>query len=655
MDVQFVFNRAKRLAVMAHDLVTTPIAIWLALYLSYPEYVRLKIEALAWIVPLFTLYAGMVFRFFRLYEAKWRFASLPDLFNIFRAASMLAISLLIIDLALVAREIVSGFVFGEKVCFLYWILQLMALGGPRIAYRYWRYVQSRRAGRRERAPSILVLGRVNEAEIVLRSLEEGMRRRFLARGVLSPRGSDRGATIRGVPVLGGYDELERIVGDANDEGRPIARLVFAPSEFTSSAESERLVATARRLGLALSRQTIEFGGGSALTPVEIEDLLFRRTVETDREWLARFVRGRRVVVTGGGGSIGSEICACVATLGASDLLVVDNSEPALFAVGETLNNLNIATRLRLTVADVRDRPRIAALFGEFKPDVVFHAAALKQLPQLELDWAEGVKTNVLGSANVVDAAVAVGAAVVLISTDKAVDPVSVLGVTKRMSEMYAQLVDGGPGRAGAPRIISVRFGNVLGSVGSVVPKFKAQIERGGPVTVTHPDMVRYFMTVREAVDLVISAAAHAASSFSGDAHASVYVLKMGQPARILDLAERMIRLAGYEPGVDIEIVFTGVRHGERLNEILFSHDEPAVDIGVDGVTAAQTPRVDRAAMTRWLADLTSAAQSGDRAVADRVFAEAIPTYKRPAQRSTSASVTDLAAHRASLGTAGAGD
>jgi FlaA1/EpsC-like NDP-sugar epimerase len=302
------------------------------------------------------------------------------------------------------------------------------------------------------------------------------------------------------------------------------------------------------------------------------------------------------------------------------------------------------------VADVRDRTRIAALFNDFQPDLVFHAAALKQLPQLEIDWAEGVKTNVLGSANVVDAAVAVGAAAVLISTDKAVDPVSVLGATKRLSEMYAQLIDGGPARAGAPRIISVRFGNVLGSVGSVVPKFKAQIERGGPVTVTHPEMVRYFMTVREAVDLVISAAAHAAMPFGGETRASVYVLKMGQPARILDLAERMIRLAGYEPRVDIDIVFTGARHGERLNEILFASDEPMVDIGVEGVTAAQTPRVDRASMLRWLGELATAAQTGDRAGAERVFSEAIPSYSRAAQRIV-ASVTDLAAHRAAVGAA----
>ena len=638
--------RAKRLAVIVHDLWTTPASLGLALFLSFPVGAPLQIDALTWIVPCFTVYAGVVFRVFRLYEAKWRFASLPDLFNIFRAASVLAVTLLILDLAIVARG-VDRFVFGEKVCFLYWILQMVLLGGPRIAYRYWRYAESRRVGRRERAPAILVLGRGTEAEIVLRSIEEGMRRRFAARGVLSPRASDRGASIRGVPVLGGYDELERVVNEATEEGSPISRLVFAPSEFASGAESERLVATARRLGIALSRlQTVEFGG-SLLAPVDVEDLLFRSTVETDRPRLAKFVHGRRIAVTGGGGSIGSEICACVAALGAAELLIIDNSEPALFSISEKLAALSAMTRLRASVADVRDATRIVALFDEFKPDLVFHAAALKQLPQLEVDWAEGVKTNVLGSTNVIDAAAAVGAALVVISTDKAVDPVSVLGATKRMSEMYAQLVDAERARPGAPRLISVRFGNVLGSVGSVVPKFKAQIERGGPVTVTHREMVRYFMTVGEAVDLVISAAAHAASGFSGPTRASVYVLKMGQPARILDLAERMIRLAGYEPGVDIEIEFIGARRGERLNEILFSTDEPVVEIGVEGVTAAQTPPVDRAAMTRWLAELSGAAQTGDRPTAEHILAEAIPSYGRARQRAA-APVTDLAARRERL-------
>jgi FlaA1/EpsC-like NDP-sugar epimerase len=649
MILQKTLSSAKSLTVMAHDLVTTPLAIVLTLYLRYPANAPVQVEALEWIIPLFTIYAGFVYRFFRLYESKWRFASLPDLFNIFRVATLLALTLLVVDFALTARAAVASFAFGEKACFLYWILQMALLGGPRIGYRYFRYMQAARTGRRENAPSILVLGRSTEAEIALRAIEEGMRRRFVARGVLSPRASDRGASIRGVPVLGGYDELERIVGEAAEEGNPVARLIFAPSEFTSGAESERIVATAKRLGVALSRlQTIAFDGASALAPIEIEDLLFRPSVESDLSRLDAFVRARRVVVTGGGGSIGSEICERIVALGAAELLILDNSEPALFAINEKLATLNMPTRLRAAVADVRDRARLMSLFDQFRPEIVFHAAALKQLPQLELDWAEGVKTNIFGSVNVVDATAAIGAAGVLISTDKAVDPVSVLGATKRFSEMYAQLVDAErAARAGGPRLISVRFGNVLGSVGSVVPKFKAQIERGGPVTVTHPEMVRYFMTVREAVDLVISAAAHGASTAgAGAARASVYVLKMGQPARILDLAEKMIRLAGYEPRVDIDIVFTGARRGERLNEILFSGNEPLVDIGVDGVTAAQTAPVDRAAMTRWLADLASAVETGDRASSERIYGEAILNFRG------AASVTDLGARRASLGALG---
>ena len=645
LSLQNKSTALRRALIMAHDLATTPLAIALAVYLRYPADAPIQWRALAWLIPIFTVFAGFTYNFFRLYESKWRFASLPDLFNIFRAASLLAVVLLIADTALVARTVTYGFAIGAKAAFLYWVFQMGLLGGPRIAYRYYRFVQSRRSGLLARAPSILVLGRSNEAELALRAIEGGMRRRFVARGVLSPRPSDRGAAIRGVPILGGYEDLERIATEAGEEGNPIARLVFAPSEFAREGESERVVATARRLGIALSRlQAIEVGGDSALTPVEIEDLLFRPAVDSDSAALESFLRGRRVVVTGGGGSIGSEICARVLALGASQLLVLDNSEPALFAISERLATLKPVAGVRAAVADIRDRARLMALFEEFQPDVVFHAAALKQLPQLEQDWAEGIKTNILGSVNVVDAIAAVGASGVLISTDKAVDPVSVLGATKRFSEMYAQLIDAERlARGVAARLISVRFGNVLGSVGSVVPKFKAQIERGGPVTVTHPEMVRYFMTVREAVDLVISAAAHGERADTATSRASVYVLKMGQPARILDLAEKMIRLAGYEPNVDIDIVFTGTRRGERLNEILFSGNEPVVDIGVDGVTAAQTAPIERGAMARWLSELSRSVERGERPAAEQIFVEAIPNYRGA---KAPASVTDLAARRA---------
>jgi O-antigen biosynthesis protein WbqV len=266
---------------------------------------------------------------------------------------------------------------------------------------------------------------------------------------------------------------------------------------------------------------------------------------------------------------------------------------------------------------------------EFRPDIVFHVAALKHVPILERDWSEAVKTNIFGSINVADAALAAGAeAMVMISTDKAIEPVSMLGLTKRFAEMYCQALDrelaSEPGDGPKMRLISVRFGNVLASNGSVVPKFKAQIEAGGPVTVTHPDMVRYFMTIREACDLVITAGAHALAPVRPDV--SVYVLNMGQPVKIVDLAERMIRLSGLQPGHDIEIAFTGMRPGERLNEILFSSEEPTIEIGVAGIMAAKPNEPPMQTLRKWIAALEQAIARDDRATIRAVLRDAVPEF-----------------------------
>ncbi len=282
------------------------------------------------------------------------------------------------------------------------------------------------------------------------------------------------------------------------------------------------------------------------------------------------------------------------------------------------------------IADVRDRERIMRVFADFKPEIVFHAAALKHVPLLERDWGEGIKTNVFGSVNVVDAAVAAGAgALVMISTDKAIEPVSVLGATKRLAEMYAQALDADFARraAGKPtmRLIAVRFGNVLASNGSVVPKFKAQIEAGGPVTVTHPDMVRYFMTIREACDLVVTAASHALATERPDE--SVYVLNMGQQVRIVELAERMIALSGLEPGRDIEIKFTGVRPGERLHEILFAHNEPTAETGIAGIVAARARQPVSGVDAGWLTTLEQGIARNDRSVIYGVLRDAVPDFR----------------------------
>lgn len=640
----------KRGAIVAHDLTATALALLGSLFLRYHMHdLQSRAGDIVRIVPPFVLVSGLVYHYCSLYESKWRFASLPDLFNIFRAASFLACLLIAADYFQVARDLNRWLLFGEKTVTIYWLLQMFLLGGPRLAYRYLKYVQSRRLGDRENVQSVLVAGRATEAEVVLRALETGLRRRFVARGILSPSPTDRGTSIRNVPVVGDYGDLERVASEENDKDRPITRLILAPQQDVRDTQAELLVSMAGRLGIALSRmQGVDEGASApaALKPLAIEDLLFRESVDVDRPSLVAFLAGKRAIVTGGGGSIGSELCSRLIAFGIADLLILDSSEPALYGVREKLIGADASVRVESTIADVRDRTRIFAIFRQFRPDLVFHAAALKQVPYLEVDWAEGIKTNVFGSVNVADAAAQVGSSAILISTDKAVDPVSVLGATKRFSEIYAQVLDAEASAAGrAQRLASVRFGNVLGSVGSVVPRFKAQIERGGPVTVTHPEMVRYFMTVREACDLVLTASRHAASAAGGMGRASVYVLKMGQPARIVDLAKRMIRLAGYEPDKDIEIEFTGVRQGERLNEYLFAAEEPLVDIGVSGVTAALTAAAERSRVTRWLDGLSAAVATDDRAAADRIFRDAIPTFRKPASDDLPSNVVPLAANR----------
>ena len=351
-------------------------------------------------------------------------------------------------------------------------------------------------------------------------------------------------------------------------------------------------------------------------------------MKIDYRRLENFITAKAIVVTGGGGSIGSEICDRIVTFGASRLLVIEHSEPALHAVLETLKARQSSTEIVGRIADIRDRQRITSLLAQFKPDIVFHAAALKHVPMLERDWDEGIKTNVFGSINVADAAAAANAsAMVMISTDKAIEPVSVLGATKRLAEMYCQALDGELSRRGQypMRLISVRFGNVLASNGSVVPKFKAQIEAGGPVTVTHPDMVRYFMTIREACDLVVTAASHASEQLNGDA--SVYVLNMGQPVKIVDLAERIIRLSGLEPGRDIKIAFTGIRPGERLNEILFARGEETSEIGIAGIVAAKPVSPSLETIRAWVATLEQGVTRGERTAIYNVLRDAVPEFR----------------------------
>jgi FlaA1/EpsC-like NDP-sugar epimerase len=626
---RFSHLTSRNFLIALHDVLATALAFLAAFYLRFDggELFYERLPLLLHILPYFLVFSVVVSYLFNLTTTKWRFISLPDGLNILRVATVLALTLVVLDYILVAPNVRGTFFVGKVTIILFWFLEVSFLSALRFAYRYFRYTRVRRHAREEDAAASLLVGRAADAEILLRGIESGAVKRIWPVGLLSQSAADRGQLIRNIPVLGGIDDIDDVIAEFARRNKAIGRVVMMPSAFEPDAHPESVLMRAKRQGLIVSRlPSLESGDTPRLAPVAVEDLLLRPSEKIDYGRLEALVKGKAIIVTGGGGSIGSEICHRVVTFGAARLLVLENSEPALYAVTEALNALGSSAVIDGRIADIRDRERVHRLMKEFKPDLVFHAAALKHVPILERDWSEGVKTNIFGSINVADAALAAGAdAMVMISTDKAIEPVSMLGLTKRFAEMYCQALD--HDQAGARprmRLISVRFGNVLASNGSVVPKFKAQIEAGGPVTVTHPDMVRYFMTIREACDLVITAATHAMGSERS--HVSVYVLNMGQPVKIVDLAERMIRLSGLQPGHDVEVVFTGMRPGERLHEILFANEEPPIEIGVAGVMAAKPNEPPMQTLRKWIAALEQAIEHDDPATIKTVLKDAVPEF-----------------------------
>ncbi len=436
------------------------------------------------------------------------------------------------------------------------------------------------------AQNVLLVGAAEGTDVFLRALAHDRRAPYRVTGILSLRARQAGRQIQGTPILGTVDDAEAVLDGLRAEGRLPSVIVLASG--LAGPALEGVLDAADRHGVPVRRApaptTLAPAGADVqrveLRPVSIEDLLDRPQVPLDREGMARLVQGRRVLVTGAGGTIGGELARQVAALGPASLTLLDHGEYVLYEIDLELREKHPEVARRAVLADVRDEARIRRLFDDIRPELVFHAAALKHVPMVENDPLEGLLTNALGTRIVADAARAVGTtAMVFISTDKAVNPTSVMGASKRLAEMYCQALDVEARAArGGMRCITVRFGNVLGSTGSVVPLFRRQLERGGPLTVTHPDMRRYFMTVREAVGLVLQASVVGTTDPDNMppelAEGAIFVLDMGEAVKIVDLARRMIRLAGLRPDEDVEIRFTGLRPGERLFEELFHGQEP---------------------------------------------------------------------------------
>lgn len=558
-----------------HDLLMIPVA-WLGAYM-----LRFNLEGVPdnfWQHALFSLLLvlpvqAVVFWAMGLYRGVWRFASLPDLIRISKAV---LIGLLSSALLLYLLRDFQG--IPRSVPVLYGILLVIFLSLPRFVYRSIKDQGFRdRSGKR-----VLIVGAGSAGEMLARDLMRNQRRAYLPVAFVDDDKKKKGKEIHGVRVAGNCKRLPKICN------RLAVDLIMLAVPSADSEQMQRIVDQVESTGLPFRTvpQLSDLMTGHVridqLREVMIEDLLGREPVSLDWQRIKTGLAQRTILVTGAGGSIGSELCRQLAELGVSSLILVENSEFNLFSIEQELLRDYPQLELHPHLLDVTEAQVMERVFAKYKPEVVFHAAAYKHVPLLETQIREAMRNNVLGTRNVAIAAEKWGAQeFVLISSDKAVNPANVMGASKRAAEIYCQNLND----QARTNFITVRFGNVLGSTGSVIPLFKQQIRRGGPLTVTHPEVERYFMTTREACQLIMQA------SVLGEG-GEIFVLDMGEPVKIIYLAEQLIRLSGKTPGEDIEIEYMGLRPGEKLYEELFHDGETLVATEHEKIHLAQYRKVD---------------------------------------------------------------
>lgn len=503
-----------------------------------------------------TVLCGVSMFMFRMYKRAWQYASVGE---------MLAIALSVLVGSIVSylgMLVITGELVPISIFLLTFETMLILMGGARFA---WRLYRGARSGKEAQATlvKVLIVGAGNCGALITKEILSFPETNWRIVGYIDDNPQKFKLRLMGYPVLGAREDIAKIV-DKYDIDEIIIAMPSAPREHVSKI-IEICKNTGAKVKMVPGMQDLITGKVSvnAIRNVEVEDLLGREPVKLDMSGINQYIADKTVLVTGAGGSIGSELCRQIAALAPERLLLLGHGENSIYTIEMELRTRFPWLELETIIADVQDRGRIMEVFSQYRPHTVFHAAAHKHVPLMERNPAEAVKNNVFGTRNVADSASQYGAErFVLISTDKAVNPTSVMGATKRIAEMYIQTLDA----MSKTKFVAVRFGNVLGSRGSVIPRFKQQIAMGGPVTVTHPEMVRYFMTIPEAVQLVLQAGSFAEGG-------EIFVLDMGEPVRILQLAEDLIRLSGYEPYEEIGIEFSGIREGEKLYEELLTDEE----------------------------------------------------------------------------------
>jgi len=617
-----------------HDLAMTALSFAIALYLRLGD-------SLLWYVDqyllvgcgLMTAIGAVVYWFSGLYRGVWRYASMRDLTAIAKAVSLVILIFVVVMFLWTRLEFLP-----RSVPLINWFILMALLGGPRLLYRLYRDRElgvDREDRRYNRVPVVLI-GAGDGAELFIRGLERTPNRPYRVVGIISERADRVGQQIHGVRVIGHVDAIEAALDTGNRRQPAPQRMILTKDTF-DGAIVRNVFAAATERGMTVARmpRITDLRSGEVdriePRPIDVEDLLGRPQTPLDRFAMKSLIEGRRVLVTGAGGSIGSELVRQISGLAPNAIALLDHSEFSLYTIDREMVETHPDVERVAMIADVRDPARIDSCFSSFKPEIVFHAAALKHVPLVEENPCEGVLTNVLGTVHVADACQAHGVrTMVQVSTDKAVNPTNVMGMTKRIAEQYCQALDLADKTNSGTNFVTVRFGNVLGSTGSVIPLFQRQLESGGPLTVTHPDMTRYFMTIREAVELILMASATATTSPIENGR--IFVLDMGEPVRIMDLAEQMIRLSGREPGIDIKIEVTGCRPGEKLFEEVFHASEKLVPAEISGLFLASPRAIEIDELKRQLNTLATNAREGDAAA---VLAK-IETLVPEAQRGTAA-------------------
>ena len=638
-----IWRLRKPQVVACHDIAMAAASFVLALYLRLGEALWQRGDLVLQGTALFALVAAVVFARSGVYRGTWRYASLPDAFALARAATF-AILLFLPAIFLLTR----AEDYPRSAIVINWFTLMALTCGPRLLYRIVKDGGMAHVLERAHpgAVPVVLLGADDEAEQFIRAMERDRAAPYVVCAIVDPSGRRGGRHIRGVAVHDGSGGLAEALAALRRErsrrARP-RRLVLTgavrdPREALAAAEAH---------GMALSRlgQLTAFADGAAveggaqhppaesaaaahaLRPLAIEDLLGRPQTSVCRRSVHRLVNGRRVLVTGAGGTIGGELARQIAAFAPARLALLELSEPALYEIDMEIARRFPGLERRALLRDIRDRQRLERTLACERPEIVFHAAALKQVPLAEANPGECVLTNVAGTVHVAAACRRAGtAAMVLISTDKAVNPASVMGATKRLAELWLQGQSGGP-----TRFATVRFGNVLGSAGSVVPLFRRQLAEGGPLTVTHSEATRFMMSVREAVELVLQASA------LDEAPGNLFVLDMGAPVRIQDMARQLVRLAGRMPDEEVEIVFTGLRPGEKLHEELTYGDEELLPSGREGIAVAKGRQGSPDLATN-LQGLLDAARRGDEAAVMAALRAALPEYAPAPDRSAVAGV-----------------